>query len=379
VVEFDVLRFDAFVSNPHKLFTSEKNLFGATIRGTTCDFPLSSLEIFPSFSSPSGCTAMVDNPKLFMVAVDIWKSFLFPNGDFHATTKMKIWSATQYHFFCLSLCSLFFKSKVYSFLTSSDSLSRRSTQLCATQSLGGNANALPTRANELIDTLWGSKNGIVNINRIVSACSETIVWEDMRLKKMVQGKDAAFKLLSKQIPRGTSIILDKVSDGAKSAGFTWTRECNGKSGLRGTTYVLLNDEGKIECVKELAEPLLKPGEMMLKLLQATTKNISRPKKNPTYIEETPTKCSDIVDYIWNRAYPKDAPIGEAIKFYSDKIIYQDFNYPEPIVGGVDVENFSREWRELPGIEFRIQDLSEGDIACCFTWRVQVNGKEGPQG
>lgn len=49
------------------------------------------------------------------------------------------------------------------------------------------------------------------------------------------------------------------------------------------------------------------------------------------------------------------------------------------MGLSDVEAFCRDWGDFPGIEFSIQDLSEGDVACCFTWRVKVNGKEGPQG
>jgi len=203
----------------------------------------------------------------------------------------------------------------------------------------------------------------------------------MRLNGPVEGKDAVRKLLKAQLPKGTTICVDKVSDGASSAGFTWTREStsSGKLGLRGTTYVRLDNEGLIECVKELAEPLYKPGDAMLKLLQAATKNVPRPEKNPTYTEENPTSCSEIVDYIWNRAYPNDADVDESIKFYSPDIVYQDFNYPEPIRGLADVERFAREWGDFPGIEFCIQDLTEGDVACCFTWRVKVNGKEGPQG
>lgn len=238
---------------------------------------------------------------------------------------------------------------------------------------------MPTRAYDLIEVLWGK--GVVDANLIASACSGDVVWEDMRLKTPANGKEEVYNLLQKQWPRGAAVQLDKLGAGARSGGFTWTRTTvdGSKLGLRGTTYVELNDDGKIKCVKELAEPLVKPGEMMLKLLQAATKNVPRPEKNPTFVEETPTKCSEIVDYIWTRAYPNDAPVEEALKFYDKDVIYQDFNYPEPIRGFKDVETFSREWGDFPGIEFRIQDLSEGDVACCFTWRVTVNGKEGPQG
>jgi hypothetical protein len=193
--------------------------------------------------------------------------------------------------------------------------------LFATRSVGGGGSTLPKRANKLIETLWGSsKEEAININRITSVCSNDVVWEDMPLKKPVQGKNAVRELLQAELPRGTTITtLNKVSDGATSAGFTWTRECDGQLGLRGTTYVWLDDEGKIDCIKELAEPLYKPGDMMIKLLQAETKkNAPRPEKNPTsYVEENPTSCSKIVDYTWKRgAYLKDAPVDEAVKLYS---------------------------------------------------------------
>lgn len=254
---------------------------------------------------------------------------------------------------------------------------RHEVKQFATQAVGGTSN-LPDRADKLIEALWGSSK-VININRIASACSNDVVWEDMTRKKRVQGKDEVYKLLKSQFPRGTAINVDRVSDGANSSGFTWTRESNGKLGLRGTTYLKLDDNGKIESVKELAEPLVKPGDLMLKLLQAATKNVPRPEKNPTFDEENPTNCSEIIDYIWNRAYPGDAPVDEALKFYSPGIIYQDFNYPEPIVGLTDVEKFCRDWGDFPGIEFKIEDLSEGDLSCCFTWSVRVNGKEGTKG
>lgn len=254
------------------------------------------------------------------------------------------------------------------------------THRFATPSTSEDSSTVFTPANVLIENLWGANaGGGVNIDRIVESCSRNVVWEDFRLKEPVEGRDAVSNLLRSQFPEGTSIMLDRVSDGVKSSGFTWTREYEGKLGLRGTTYVRLDDDGKIECVKELAEPLVKPGDMMLKLLQAATKNVERPEKNPTYVEETPTKCTEIVDYIWNRAYPKDAPVDESIRFFSPKIVYQDFNYPVPIVGLENVETFCRDWGDFPGIEFVINDLSEGDTGCVFTWKVKVNGEEGPQG
>ena len=237
------------------------------------------------------------------------------------------------------------------------------------------------RADEAIRNLWGRAD--LDADEIASACSEGVVWEDMREKSSVVGRVAVAELLRSQFPEGARLAVERVADGSKSAGFTWSR-CSssggdGETGLRGTTYVRLNDEGKIECVKELAEPLVKPGDLTLKLLQAATKDVPRVAKNPTFVPATPTSCSQIVDYIWNEAYPKDGPIEESLRFYTDNIVYQDFNYENPIVGIKDVESFLRDWSDFPGIEFRVQDLSDGEVSCCFTWKVRVNGEEGPQG
>lgn len=273
------------------------------------------------------------------------------------------------------------------------------TELAATLSVS-EGKALPKRADELIEAVWKNNQdgGPLPIPRIAAACAPDVVWEDMRLpqRKIANGVEQVCKLLTCQYPRGTSLSIDKIADGVDAAGFTWTRSCttsstadatvNGqeppkKLGLRGTTFVRLNDDGKIVSVQELAEPLYKPGDAMLKLLQAVTKNVPRPdkKKIPTYQEESPTSCSEIVDYVWNRAYPQDAPVDEAIKFYAPDIVYQDFNYPQPIRGLSNVEVFVREWGDFPGVEFQLQDWSDGDRACCFTWKVLVNGKPGPQG
>lgn len=249
-----------------------------------------------------------DDSSCFAVAPTV----LFGLGSALSTILYKAIVSMRAVIFYLSLIGVnFWQSHVvHSFALSSvlKIEKQRATTLYATQN--GGESTLPRRANELIEALWGT--GANDINRIASACSADVVWEDMRLKKPVQGKNAVYKLLTSQFPRGTTMSVDKVGDGSNSTGFTWTRECSGKLGLRGTTYVRLNDEGKIECVKELAEPLYKPGDMMLKLLQAATKNVPRPEKNPSYVEETPTSCTEIVDCIWNRAYPLDAPVDEAI-------------------------------------------------------------------
>jgi hypothetical protein len=58
---------------------------------------------------------------------------------------------------------------------------------------------------------------------------------------------------------------DKVADGESSSGFTWYFQVPtvvGK-GLRGTTFVSLNKERKIDYVCEVVEPLYKPGSAIV--------------------------------------------------------------------------------------------------------------------
>ena len=35
--------------------------------------------------------------------------------------------------------------------------------------------------------------------------------------------------------------------------------------------------------------------------------------------------------------------------------------------------------DIPGLEFVALKVSDGEAACCFTWKVVVNGQDGPQG
>jgi hypothetical protein len=43
----------------------------------------------------------------------------------------------------------------------------------------------------------------------------------------------------------SALRLDRISDGKKACGFSWTWISNGMEGLRGTTFVEFNDAGKI--------------------------------------------------------------------------------------------------------------------------------------
>jgi len=42
-----------------------------------------------------------------------------------------------------------------------------------------------------------------------------------------------------------SLRMDRISDGKKACGFAWTWTCGDMEGLRGTTFVEFNEDGRI--------------------------------------------------------------------------------------------------------------------------------------
>ena len=54
------------------------------------------------------------------------------------------------------------------------------------------------------------------------------------------------------------------------------------------------------------------------------------------------------------------------------------DYKDPFIGKDNVAAFLEEF-DFPGIEFIPDRISEGKKGCCFTWRVTINGAEGPEG
>jgi hypothetical protein len=51
------------------------------------------------------------------------------------------------------------------------------------------------------------------------------------------------------------VRIDRISDGSNACGFARTWTSGGKEGLRGTTFVELNDQGEIQYVGDIPEPL----------------------------------------------------------------------------------------------------------------------------
>ena len=81
------------------------------------------------------------------------------------------------------------------------------------------------------------------------ACSVNIVYEDCFEPQPVVGKTPVTRhMLDKVAARKGQgeLRVDMVSDGNEACGFAWTWTSGNEEGLRGTTFVGLNDQGKIE-------------------------------------------------------------------------------------------------------------------------------------
>jgi hypothetical protein len=163
------------------------------------------------------------------------------------------------------------------------------------------------------------------------------------------------------------VRMDKVSDGSKACGFAWTYVSGSEEGLRGTTYIELNDQGQIQYVREIPEPLYKPGDLTLQVLKAITVD-AEPKVPTEYITRTPTTASEIVDYLFNTV--QGSSVDESMRFFDESIIYRDFNFEEIFQGKDAVRQFIEDF-SFPGVEFRAQRIDDGINSSCFTWEVAI--------
>ena len=189
------------------------------------------------------------------------------------------------------------------------------------------------RCDKLLPTLFSET---VDPAAVAAACSSSVEWVDMDLKDPIRGPEAVEAHLAAKFPAGSKLMIERLSDGGRSGGFSWHREADGVegSGLRGVTYVELDDAGQIAYVQEGAEPIFKLDKLLEALLTAANANKKDDdgKPPPSYVKATPTSANGIVKYLWEVAYPGGATPSEALTFFSDDILYEDFNYREPFVG-----------------------------------------------
>lgn len=240
------------------------------------------------------------------------------------------------------------------------------------------AKARGPRCDALLEATFGGDT--FDPADVAAVCAPDVVWEDMSASKPLSGPEEVSAALAAKFPAGSRLAIERLADGARSSGFTWHREAAGKAGdgLRGTLYAEIDAEGRLSYVREGCEPIFKPGEAAEALLKAVTKGVKKDEAEPTYTQRTPSTAAGVVDYLWREAYPGGAKPTEALRLFAEDILYEDFNYPTPFIGKAAVSDFVNAF-DIPGIEFKLQRASEGERGCAFTWKVLVNGQEGPEG
>lgn len=165
------------------------------------------------------------------------------------------------------------------------------------------------------------------------------------------------------------VRLDKISDGDQACGFLWTWVTDQEEGLRGTTFVQLNEKGEIQYVKEFPEPLYKPGDLTKDLLKALTAG-EEWKEFQSFEEKNPTVACELVKYLFEDLQAADPQIAQdyMMRFWSDHVVYHDLNFEEPMRGPEEVQQFTKEF-SFPGIAFRPLLYDDGMDLACFTWEV----------
>eukprot|EP00526_Cylindrotheca_closterium_P018318 CAMPEP_0113636434 /NCGR_PEP_ID=MMETSP0017_2-20120614/19022_1 /TAXON_ID=2856 /ORGANISM="Cylindrotheca closterium" /LENGTH=363 /DNA_ID=CAMNT_0000547317 /DNA_START=22 /DNA_END=1113 /DNA_ORIENTATION=- /assembly_acc=CAM_ASM_000147 len=205
------------------------------------------------------------------------------------------------------------------------------------------------------------------------ACANDVVYNDCYEPSPFVGKEAVIgQMVAKvnQRKQQGDVRIDKISDGNVACGYAWTWVDGDQEGLRGTTFVELNSEGKIQFVQEIPEPIYKPGDLTLELLKAVTKGAEE-KPKPEYTQRTPTAANEVAKYLFLEV--QGGEVEESLRLFSDSIIYRDFNYEEVLKGTAEVKQFIEDF-SFPGIEFKAQKFCDGVDSTCFTWEVRLNGQ-----
>ena len=219
------------------------------------------------------------------------------------------------------------------------------------------------------------------------ACAVNVIYDDCYEPQPIVGKQEVIQhMLSKVAQRNNkgTVRIDRISDGDQACGFAWTwvtiptndndNDSNNnkeqqQEGLRGTTFVQLNESGEIQYVREIPEPIFKPGDATIELLKAVTAGaVASPP--PSYETKTPTIAHEIAQYLFCDV--QGSSIDEAMRFFADSIQYRDFNYDNLLLGRDEVRKFIEDF-SFPGITFRPQKFDDGHDATCFTWEVVLEG------
>lgn len=236
------------------------------------------------------------------------------------------------------------------------------------------AEAKALKAPEVVRELWGKglRTG-EDLSQWKQLLAADCVYEDLYYQDAAKGKDEVLKLIGqKLLPSNSQLIIDDISDGQKSCGFTWHIEEKGVGiGQRGIGYVRLNSAGEVVYVRDLGEPLFKAGELTEKLLEALTKDQPIPERPATGPPQTPRTAGAIVKYLYGDVQKAG---GDAARFYADDVIYEDMNYETPFIGQSAVEGFLKRFQNIQGVTFNLEEVSDGDQAVGFTYTIEIAGQ-----
>mmetsp|Transcript_13949 Transcript_13949/g.33455 ORF Transcript_13949/g.33455 Transcript_13949/m.33455 type:complete len:381 (-) Transcript_13949:2862-4004(-) len=234
-------------------------------------------------------------------------------------------------------------------------------------------------ARELVKSLVEDEQCFTTVEgaqNFIDACSEDVVYEDCSSPKTpIVGREAVtahvMAKVSERQNRGR-VRIDKISDGSSSCGYAWTWTSGNEEGLRGTTFVGIDKpQKKISYIREIPEPLYKPGDLTLELLKAVTKD-AQPQPPKPYQSKTPKTANEVAKYLFLDVQGSD--IDEAMRFFDENVVYRDFNYVDPLEGPAEVRKFIEDF-SFPGITFAPERFDDGIYSSCFTWDVKLEGQE----
>eukprot|EP00980_Cylindrotheca_fusiformis_P002469 scaffold584_cov132-Cylindrotheca_fusiformis.AAC.22 len=207
-----------------------------------------------------------------------------------------------------------------------------------------------------------------------NACASNVEYNDCFERKPFVGKEDVTKHMQAKVAQRKGrgdVRIDKISDGTTACGFGWTWVSGNKEGLRGTTFVELNDMGQIQYVMETPEPLFKPGNLTVKLLKAVTKDAKPSSEKPKYTQKDPKTANELVKYLFLDV--QGSEIDEVMRLFDDSICYRDFNFKNPMQGQTEVRQFLEDF-SFPGIEFRPQRFCDGIDSTCLTWQIRLESQ-----
>mmetsp|Transcript_23625 Transcript_23625/g.47807 ORF Transcript_23625/g.47807 Transcript_23625/m.47807 type:complete len:382 (-) Transcript_23625:54-1199(-) len=218
--------------------------------------------------------------------------------------------------------------------------------------------------------------------KFADSCDLNVVYEDTFEPQPIVGRAAVAEHLRAKVKariggddgtRDAKFRIDKISDGSKACGFAWTWTTSTLEGLRGTTFVELNESNQIQYVREIPEPLYKPGDLTLELLKAVTADAT-PRDPPEFVQRTPKKANEVAKYLFEEV--QGGSVDESMRFFDESIVYRDFNYEDVLKGKDEVRKFIEDF-SFPGITFNPQRFDDGEMSTCFTWEVLLEG--APEG